>query len=308
MRFKGLDLNLLVALDALLNERSVSRAATKLRLTQPAMSNALHRLRLYFRDDLLTAAGRGLTPTPRGLELTEAVRRALTQVDIALSPASSFDPATLERRFRLLATSYPCAVLIAPLSAALAHEAPGVALDLVSSGQSPLISLEQDEIDLALAQETFAVAGHPTEILLRDTYAVMAWSEHPALRTALTLDAFFAYPHVALRLRGGRTETLVERYLPHDRERRIDVTVNSTNEAPLFLIGSERLMLTPRRLALTLAAHYPLKVVAAPFALPDVRWVQQYHRLRGDDAALAWLRRRLLQVAADLDVEHGLSL
>lgn len=308
MRFKGLDLNLLVALDALLTERSVSRAAAKVGLTQPAMSNALNRLRLFFRDDLLTSAGRGLAPTPRALDLAEPVRAALAQVDVALSPLAGFDPATLERRFRIRTTSYGVTVLLAPLAEALAREAPGVALDIILSDQSATAALERDEIDLIIAQEAAAAARHPSETLLHDHYAVMGWNENPALKAPLSADAFFAHSHVALRLMGGRNDTLVERHFPHDRDRRIDITVSSTNEAPLFIVGTMRLMLTLRRLAVALAAIYPLKLATPPFPLAEVRWVQQYHRLRSEDAGLAWLRRRLMLLAADLDANNSRGL
>ena len=306
MRFNGLDLNLLVALDALLTDRSVSTAASRLNLTQSAMSNALARLRRFFNDELLVPVGRGLRPTPLGVSLIEPVRSVLAEVRDLIAPSTSFDPASLKRRFRIATTGYAVAVLLVPLAHALRQDAPQAGLDIIQrrlSGRD--IVLEQGQVDLVIGQDFTMASNHPTEILLRDDFSVIGWSENPHFSRPLTAKAFFELPHVALRVAEGRVNVLVDRHIPKGRERNVEVTLTSTHEAPLFIIGTDRIMVLHTRLAMELVRNYPLAMSPAPFQLPVLTWMQQHHQAQGGDVALAWLRQKIARIAAELNDAHS---
>src|SRR5690606_1858747 len=131
MRFNGLDLNLLLALQVLLEERSVTRAARRLNISQPAMSAALSRLRDYFQDDILVAQGKAMHPTPQAASLAVPVRRLLADLDALLTSTAVFDPATTQRSFRLVASDYITASVIGPLAERLADVAPRIRLELM---------------------------------------------------------------------------------------------------------------------------------------------------------------------------------
>ena len=159
MRFKRLDLNLLVVLDALLRERSVTRAAKELNLSQPAMSAALARLREYFNDDILVAHGKRMVPTAHAQDLAPKVARALLDIETLIEAAAVFDPASSERVFRICASDYVTVVLLQPLLVALEKSAPGIGFEISPPSPEALQQLEHGEIDFLLTPEEFAAAS-----------------------------------------------------------------------------------------------------------------------------------------------------
>src|SRR4029453_9657034 len=157
MPLKGLDLNLLVAFDALLDTRSVSRAAERVNLSQPAMSAALARLRAYFGDELLTVSGKRMYPTPFAESLLPHVRETLGKVDELLAASVSFDPGTSERTFRIAGSDYITAALLSPLLRQLAISAPNVRFDIILPSEDSFNLLEEGKVDLVIGPDRFAV-------------------------------------------------------------------------------------------------------------------------------------------------------
>jgi len=181
MRFKGLDLNLLVALDALLDEASVSRAAERLHLSQPAASAALARLRAWFDDPLLTLHGKRLMPTPYALRLRPALTQLLAEIDALVSQPAHFDPATARRRFRVCTSDYLTSVLLRPFLAEIAMTAPGIELDIIAPDDSAVGMLDAGELDLLMIPEQFVSLQHPARLLLEEHHVVAGWSQNPAM-------------------------------------------------------------------------------------------------------------------------------
>src|SRR5688572_4525561 len=161
MRFKGLDLNLLVALDALLDTRSVSRAAERLNLSQPAISAALSRLRDYFRDDILVASGKRMYPTAYAETLLPELRDCLRKLDALVSSSTGFEPLTSQRRFLIAGSDYITAAVVAPMIAELAGAAPGVRVDLLAPSDDMAEQLGEGKVDLVLTPEQFVHPAHP---------------------------------------------------------------------------------------------------------------------------------------------------
>jgi DNA-binding transcriptional LysR family regulator len=299
MRFKGLDLNLLVALDMLLAERNVTAAAEKLHLSQSAMSGALSRLRDYFRDDLLVQEGRRMVLTPRAFSLVTPVHTALLQIEATVSAPADFDPRTCERRFVVEASDYVCEVLLGKVSARMADLAPKASLAVAARGVNPEIALESGQIDLLITPDFYAAPDHPSELLFEDDFVVAGWIGNRRLSDPLDRDMFYELGHVSAVFGRHEEPSFAERHLPReDRVRRVEVTVPSFVQGVPFLIGTQRLMVLHRRLAISLARHLPLRLVAPPFPLPSLREVIQIHRIRAADPSFRWLAGLLHEAAA----------
>ena len=299
MRFKGFDLNLLVALDALLAERSVSAAADRVFLSQSAMSGALSRLRDYFGDELLVMAGRRMMLTPRGEQLVKPVRAALVQIETTVAAPPVFDPATCERAFVIEASDFVADVLIAPLARELAQVAPKVSLQIVPRQQAPEAALESGEVDLVITPDFYAAPNQPAELLLEEDHVVAGWRGNPRIGPGFSEDDFYALGHVAVRFEKGRRAAFADSHLNGgERMRRVEVAVPAFTDVPRFLVGTQRIALLHRRLARSMQLHFDLALVDAPFPLPRLKEVMQHHHVRTGDEALAWLRGLVHQIAA----------
>jgi LysR family nod box-dependent transcriptional activator len=294
MRFKGLDLNLLLALDVLLDERSVSRAAERLNLSQPALSAALARLRSYFGDQLLVAQGRRMIPTAEALAIGRDLKAILASVDGLLARSVAFEPAASKRVFRVSASDYIIAVLFPRLIADLAGQAPAVGLDLVPPSTEAQVALERGELDLILAPEEHCVPGHPTELLFEERHVVVGWKDNPVIASPLTERAFFDASHVAVRIGLANRASFAESHLESfAHKRRIEITVASFATVPYLLIGTNRLAVMHERLAQLMAQRLPITLQQLPFVFPTMKEMIQFNRARQDDAGLAWLRGRI---------------
>ena len=161
MRFNGLDLNLLVALDALLTERNLSAAARGINLSQPAMSAAVARLRAYFRDDLFVMRGRELVPTPLADFLAAPTRDALLQIQLSITTRDAFDPAKSDRRFRVILSDFMTVVFFSKIVEQVAREAPGVTFELLPFDDQPDEPVRRGEIDFLIFPEMFMSSAHP---------------------------------------------------------------------------------------------------------------------------------------------------
>ena len=199
MRLKGLDLNLLVALDILLDERSVSRAAERLHVSQPAASAALGRLRDYFKDELLVLHGKRMIPTSYAGSLRPEVKRILADIDGMILMSAEFDPQRSERVFRFMASDYITTVLLIPLASELERLAPGVRLDARLPDDAIQLEFERGEVDAMLVPEEFTLRQHPSEMLFEEPHVVVGWKENPIFAGPLGEDEFFEAAHVGVR-------------------------------------------------------------------------------------------------------------
>lgn len=297
MRLDNFDLNLLVAFDVLLQERSVTRAARRLNLTQPAMSASLRRLRDAFQDEILIQHGKTMVPTPHAIELAPRIADAILQLRTIISTGTAFDPATSQRRFRIEASDYITTVLIVPLLEILHREAPRIRLDLSLPDEGTAERMIGGDIDLLLTPEQFVETDHPRELLFEERHVVVGWSGNPLMQRPMTEHDFLESGHVAVQI-GGRN-TFIESALQElEVQRRIDVTAPSFIQAPWLLPGTNRLALMHERLARIVAPSLSLAIADPPFELPVMREMMQFHAARKNDAAVRWLRGRLLGLAA----------
>lgn len=299
MRFKGLDLNLLVAFNVVMETRSVSRAAEQLHLSQPAMSAALGRLRDYFGDDLLVLHGKRMFPTPYAESLVPGVQETLRSIDALITTSTSFDPATSQRVFRLIASDYITAAVIAPLSRRLAQIAPGIRLEAVlpSDGSADLIA--QGAFDLLITPEEFINPSQPAELLFEERHVVIGWSGNPVFGRPMTEDDLMQAGHVGVLMGNQRTPAFADSTMQQSgRFRQMDVTASSFTVVPWLVIETNRMALMHERLALCMARMFPLAIAPIPFDFPVMREMMQFNHARSTDEGLKWLRAELRRDSA----------
>ena len=272
MRFKGLDLNLLVCLDALLDLRNVTRAAEHLSLSQPAISAALSRLRTFFADPLLVQNGKRMMPTPFALRLQPAIRAILNDVDGLVGSSPHFDPATSTRDFRICLSDYLASVLLAPLLPHLARVAPGVGIDVVPLSDDATQRLDRGEIDLLLTPESYVSDEHPAELLFEEGHVVVGWRHNPVMAKPVDVESFVAAGHVAVEIGRFNRVSYAESYMrAQGITRRIEVRVSGFTIIPELLEGTTRLAVMHARLAAKASRHWPLAISPLPFAMPPMR-------------------------------------
>ncbi|MCC7099469.1 MAG: LysR family transcriptional regulator [Rubrivivax sp.] len=303
MHLHGLDLNLLVALDRLLDECSTTRAAERMHVTQSTMSSALNRLRGFFDDKLLIQVGRRLVRTPLGESLVEPVRDIVLRVEATIYRRPDFDPATSDRRFRLLMSDYIETVLMANLLPTLQRLAPHVALELLPYNDAPWELLERGDVDLLIIPGHYLHTTHPRQVLFEDDYSCVVWSDNPAARSAPTRDEYFAHGHVGVRFGNRRVPTFDESFLAGSgQQRRFELIVNDFNALAHTVVGTTRVATLHTRLARYYERLLPLRVHPVPVALPPVVETVVWHRLRDTDQGIAWLRELMLQAMRPLTV------
>jgi len=247
MNLRSIDLNLLVVLDALLDEAHVSRAATRLGLSQPATSQALDRCRHLFADPLLERRAGGMRRTPKGEELRAPLKTVLAGASALMAPPE-FDLATVVRRIRITMADHPAITVVGALQSRLAMSAPGV--DLViqpwHGAAAALAALTRGESDIAVSViQTRDPAIRRVE-LFREHYVVLMRKGHPAAE-AFDLDRWLAYPHVLVSGRGETTSPLDETLAALERTRRVGVVVPSFLMVPPLVRDSDRIAMLPSR-------------------------------------------------------------
>lgn len=299
MRFKGLDLNLLVALDVLLAECSITRASERMNLSQSAMSSALARLREYFKDDLLVQVGRQMVPTPVAESLAAPVREVLLKVDATIRVRPEFDAASSKRHFKLLMSDYVATVLFGQLLPRLQRSAPAVTFELIPFMEAHWELLERGEVDFLVMPSHYARPDHPSEVLFDDEFVAIVWSENTQVGDTLSTDQYLAFGHVSARFGSPRTPSLDEWFLSTiGHRRRTEVIASDFSSMPRLVVGTSRIAVVPRRLAAYYAQYLPLRILALPFDMPVLREVIAWHRYRDQDPGSLWLRRILAQVMA----------
>ncbi|MFM5930313.1 MAG: LysR family transcriptional regulator [Novosphingobium sp.] len=293
MRFGRLDLNLLVALDALLTERSVSLAADRLCLSQSATSSALGRLREYFGDELLVVRGRQMVLTARAEELVEPVQAVLEQVRTTIAVAPQFDPASSDRQIRLMASDYSTEVLVSKVVHELAEIAPGIRFEIQPMNDHPVDSIERNQIDLLLTIDFAISADHPSMILFDDDHVVVGWAENPAMQQPMTKALYFEMGHVTSRFGKSRIPAFEDAFQRRQKQmRRVEVVAPTFLSVPGLIIGTDRIATVHRRLAEKLVKIHPLVMRELPFDIPPIREALQWHITNNNDAGLRWVIER----------------
>lgn len=302
MRFNRLDLNLLVALDALLTERSITKAAERLNLSPSATSNALARLREYFDDELLVQVGRRMEPTPRAEGLHDAVRDVLVRVDSTIAMQPAFDPARTDRSFRIFVSDYTQMVFAPHLLALASQERCSARFDFLPQVTNPQRSLERGEADLLIIPRGFLSPDHPEEVLYTEEFVCVVWRDSPLARGELSFERYLAAGHVLMQPPGGAGDSFeawfVKRY---GVTRRVAVTSYGFASLPALVVGTDLIATVHARLARVLSASWPIEIRTPPLPITAMEQGVQWHKYRSQDPGLVWLRGLLRRAVARMD-------
>ncbi len=300
MELRDLDLNLLVVFNQLLVDRRVSTAAENLGLTQPAVSNALKRLRTALQDDLFVRTYQGMEPTPYAAQLAEPVAQALHTLREALHHQERFDPLTSERTFTLAMTDIGEIYFMPRLMDALTRQAPRCVISTVRDSSVSMVQALQDgTVDLAVGLLPNLQAGFFQRRLLHNRYVCLCCKDHPATREPLTLERFCAYGHVrviAASTGHGEVDTHMTRA---GIRRDIRLEVPHFVAVGHILQRTELLATVPERFADCCVEPFGLTTLPLPVALPEIAinmfWHAKYHK----DPANRWLRQLMFELFSD---------
>lgn len=306
MRYQRIDLNLLIALDALLAERNVTRAAGRMHMTQSAMSGVLARLREYFDDQLLVPIGRTMRLTPRAEKLVEPVREIILKVDSTLGVRPDFAPSSAQRHFTIIASDYLSHVLLAEVVRRIAQEAPGLSFDIRPSSGTMGQDLEQGRVDFLITPAHLTVPDHPQVTLFEDTYHVIACQQHPDLQDGITLDQYQSLGHVVYQNERGQNPWFEQWYAnEHGSTRRLEVITHGFALIPRFIIGTRRIATVQTRLARLFEQGMPVRLFDPPMETPRLTEVLQWHRYRAEDPGVQWVREQIIAAAQQLPAICG---
>jgi DNA-binding transcriptional LysR family regulator len=293
------DLPLLLAFEALLAERNITRAARRLAITQPAMSARLGRLRRLFDDQLFVPArgSRGVVPTSRAVTLEPMLASALDSLRGLVRHERSFDPSTSERTFTVAMHDNPAMMLGAGLLAALRTRAPLCRLAMVTPGRETIAGeLESGRVDILIATPDMIDESFLARVLLSEGFATAQRRDHPRGRAPLDLDSFCALDHLLVSADGGGFNGLVdERLAVLRRKRRVAASVQSYALAPFLLEASDLACTLPRRLLERFGDT--LELFEPPLELSRFSLSMIWHRRSNDDQGHRWLREQLVAVA-----------
>lgn len=293
-----LDLNLLAALDALLQEGSVVGAAKRLRITPPAMSRALGRLRSSTGDPLFVRAGRGLVPTPRAIGLRERVHSALSETRALLSPVVAADPRLLRRKFTVRADDAVTAVLGPPLLTRLKAIAPGITVAFAAEGDEDVSALREGAIDLDIGVQGPLGPEIRCQKLFDDERVVLIRKRGAAARGQMSLTGYAEHMHVDVSRRGlmrGPIDDVLEK---HGLARHVAAVVPNQLAAALLVAQSEAISLVSKRFAVSIAPILGVAWLKAPAVLGSVSIAMAWHPRFDADTGHSWFRNEIRKIQA----------
>ncbi|QKT04627.1 LysR family transcriptional regulator [Ectothiorhodospiraceae bacterium 2226] len=300
MNNRKLDHNLLVVFDAVYRLANLSRAGIELGLSQPAVSNALNRLRAAYGDPLFVKTSQGMLPTPFARTIAPAIREALQLVEETLESNRKFDPLTSDKLFVVAMTDYGSATLLPALLSELAGIAPKVAIKVLRLDEKRVLKkLEANEVDLAFSSQVEAGADFYEKVLFKDEFVCLVAKDHPEIVEGITLAQFVGYDHVLYTPQEGNIG-VVDRALAKRRlASHTRLYAPHALAIPLVLNGSDLMVTLPERLARAFQSAWEFRAFKPPLEVPGFEMKMVWHRVNHGDAASNWLRElctRLFQV------------
>jgi DNA-binding transcriptional LysR family regulator len=286
-----------------MSERSVSRAAERLNLSQPAMSHALGRLRKLFQDPLLLRSRGGMAPTERATNIEPRVKAILREFDAVVAPPEKFDPRSASRTFVLTATEYSEFVLLPALMSRIREEAPGIRIEIRAPNQNRMLDwLEAGEIDLRIAWVRNTVGSLRSRALFQDSLVCIARHDHPKIGNSLSFAQFLTLPHARPQVIGRTTtaEAIDEAVEARGGKIPIGLSLQNYLTIPHIVANSDFIATLPRRLVEALTPQLPIKLLEPPVRLPRMRYAAFWHDRSHTDPGHQWLRRAIAATASQL--------
>ena len=300
MNMTDLDLNLLRAFDAIATEGNVTVAGEHIGLSQPAMSNALARLRTLFDDPLFVRTPRGMRPTPFAQQLAQPVREALRLIQGALQQHAGFDPGTSNNTFRFHMSDIGEMVFLPGLLERVKRDAPGVKIEVVRIPVKDVhAALEAGELDLAVGFLPGLTTGMRQQPLFREHYVCMLRADHPTIGAKISAKQFRDAAHVLVSYTGTGHQVIEETFIKEGLSARIAVRVPHFLVVPMILARTDLIVTVPSRVAAVFAQMGNFKVLKLPVNMPSfevrLHWHQRFHQ----DPANRWLRQEMTELYAE---------
>ena len=303
MRFKGLDLNLLLSLDVLFQELSVTRSAARLNTTQSNMSGILARLREHFGDELLVPYGKLLRMTPLAEKLQGPLHEAILRIESIVAADGGFDPAKSSRRFKVEFPDHLIPVLLPLITDRIAKLAPNLTIEFSLPRGDPAPLLYRGELDLVVTPASYRAPDYPFKPLLKDELVVVGWKDNPVLAAPkIDVKALASLPMILVRfdpsrISGSLTKDQLSLFVGSHHRLLIAPTYSSV---PFLLVGANSFAFLHRNLAESFATMLPLAIRGLPFKSPEHEDVAMYHPNRANDVGLMWLADQFVQAATSL--------
>ena len=301
MRLHRLDLNLLIMLDILIAEKSVSQTAQRLSMTQPAVSNALSRLRAHFDDELFVVMGRRMAPTPLCESLAEPVRRIIAELSVIAATRAGFDPATTDRTVTIICSDYVFLVFLSEALRGLAVSAPNLKVRtlLANEGMSDL--LRSGRADFGIFPEPRLVEGLPHAMLYEDDFSVIAWAGNTLVNEPLSTEQYLSLGHVSTSIGPNTPQHIEQESLDlYGIERNIAVYAPNFTGVAEAVLGTNNIATVHTRSAQIMAQRMPLKVMAPPVAIAPFKECLQWNPAMEIDPGISWIKNYLVQTGQAL--------
>ena len=308
MNINKIDLNLLIYLDVLLRECNVTRSASKLNITQPAMSNGLKRLRDLLNDPLLVRTSEGMKPTEKALRLQPIVRKVLLELEEALQPEADFNESTSTRVFRIMASDYAESTIIQPLLKKLSEIAPKIRLDIMTPSDVTFHDVEEGKIDMAINRFDDLPLSFHQKVIWSDKFVCLTHKDNPHIAD-WSVDAYCKNQHVWVSKTGFGVGLGIE---PSDikklgwvdekleelgKQRNIKVFTRNYHVAMQLALKKQMMVTVPSRATLNYINEPNIQVLELPIELPEIKLDMIWSPLLHHDASHIWLRRLISEIA-----------
>jgi DNA-binding transcriptional LysR family regulator len=290
MRFKGIDLNLLLVLDILIDRRSVTRAAEHLHISQPAISAALSRLRGHFNDPLLVLHGKQMIPTAYAMRLQPQLKAVLADLDALVSTSAQFDPATSTRTFRLMASDFILVTVLGDFLPMIESTAPGIRFVVTPTSDLAIAMLEAGELDLIITPHNYLSDRHPMMALMEERHVVAGWTHNPLMAQPTTIGSMMESRFISAVIGKQKTGSYAInelRGLGYELDHAL--TVSYFAALPHMLIGTRYMAILHESMARKFARHLPICFWPLPVEIPLMQTKMQCHRAHASDPAIVWL-------------------
>jgi len=316
MNLERIDLNLLIYLDILLREKNVTRAAQHLGITQPAMSNALKRLRELFGDPLLIRSSEGMAPTERAMELQPKIREALANLQKVLEPGETFEARESNRVFRIMASDYAEATLVPRLSRVMRNQAPDIVLDFLTPSDVDYKDMEQGKVDVAINRFNEIPQSFHQATVWRDSFSCLLNPNNPTLEN-FNLDTYLEAKHIWVSKTGmgvgfgvnpnksGGLGWIDKALEDLGLKRNISIFTRHYQMPALIAESNDLIATLPTRIAKLQAAKSELVIMPPPFVIPEFELIMAWSPLLHHNAAHQWLRALILSIAKEISEEEN---
>jgi DNA-binding transcriptional LysR family regulator len=298
MRFEQLDLNLLVALDILLEEQNITRSAERLHLSQSATSGILSRLRTFFEDDLLVQIGKKMQPTPLAMELQDPVASVLAKVRATIIGKKANKPELSERHFKIIASDYVVQVLLSHMVAEVALHAPSVTFEFLTPFAHEENILAKGGADLMVAPEDVVLSTYSSVPLISDELVCIADANNEEVGEELSFEQFNSMGHVSVGFARVSLQS-IEHWLieTFGTNRKIEIITSDFSTMVYVLLNTKRIAILPKHFADVHAQREAVKFVKLPFTPPKLKESMMWHPTLENDPMHRWLRQKIIDSA-----------